>query len=172
VTIGYRRPTSDDLEAVLGLINDPASVHRQVACRHGEAPEPAGQLYDRLDEDDNLLVELDGVAAAYASWQTYGRHAHLNVLSVAGAYQRRGLGEALFKAFLAEAADMGATSFSLRAYRDSAWAIGFYARQGLAPVEQVAPLCRMDAGFKQYIDLSVANGQWPAPEKVLFYGGL
>ena len=45
----FRVPTIDDLEAVLALMNDPRSVHRQIACRHGETPEPVGQLYDRLD---------------------------------------------------------------------------------------------------------------------------
>lgn len=170
--LSFRRPTTDDLEAVLALMNDPRSVHRQVACRHGETPEPAGQLYDRLDEDENVVAELDNEVVGYASWQLYGRHAHLNVLSVSGRHQRRGIGNALFLAFLKEAEDQGATSYSLRAYRDSEWAIRFYARQGLEPTTAIAPLSRTDAGFREYIELSIANDQWPSPEKVLFYGRL
>jgi ribosomal protein S18 acetylase RimI-like enzyme len=168
----FRKPTTDDLEALLALMNDPRSVHRQIACRHGETPEPAGQLYDRLDEDDNLIALIDGAVVGYASWQRYGRHAHLNVLSISGAHQRRGIGNALFRAFLDEAAEQGAVSYSLRAYRDSEWALRFYERQGLAPTTAIGPLSRQDAGFREYIELSIANDHWPSPEKVLFYGRL
>jgi ribosomal protein S18 acetylase RimI-like enzyme len=165
-------PSTDNLEGLLALMNDPRSVHRQTACRHGETPEPAGQLYDRLAEDENLIALLGSELVGYASWQTYGRHAHLNVLSISGAHQRKGIGNALFQAFLKEAKEQGAKSYSLRAYRDSGWAIGFYERQGLQPTTAVASLSREDAGFRQYIELSISNGQWPSAEKVLFYGRL
>ena len=171
-TLSFRRPDTEDLEAVLALINDPASVHRQVACRHGEEPEPTWQLFDRLLEDENLVAEAGGHMVGYASWQRYGRHAHLNVLSIAGGAQRRGIGGALFEAFLEEARALGATSYSLRAYRDSEWAIRFYERRGLEPVEKASELAARDEGFRYYLGLAMANGQYPAAEKVLFYSEL
>ena len=167
-TLRFRRPTADDLEALLAIMNDPASVHRQEACRHGEEPEPAGQLYDRLEEDDNLVAVVGDRLVGFASWQTYGRHAHLNVLSVAGTEQRRGVGTALFQAFLRAAKEQGAASYSLRAYRDSAWALRFYERQGIVPTGSLGDWLRRDEGFRRYMTLAVENGQWPAEEKVLF----
>ena len=121
-----RRPDLDDLERVLALMNDPASVHNRVPCRHQGAPERASELWDRLKEDDNLVLEEDGGIVAYASWQTFGRHAHLNVMAVAGRRQRTGLGTALFEAFVAALREAGASGFTLRAFADSPWAIAFY----------------------------------------------
>lgn len=170
--LSFRRPDTEDLEAVLAILNDPASVHRQVACRHGEEPEPSWQLYDRLLEDENLVAESGARVVGFASWQAYGRHVHLNALSVAGGQQRRGVGGALFEAFLREARDMGAASYSLRAYRDSEWALRFYARRGLHPVARISEVAEHDAGFLQYLSLAMANGQYPAAHKVLFYSAL
>lgn len=164
-----RRPTPADLSEILELINDPASPHRQEACRHREAPESGHQLYDRLDQDENLVIEDDGKIVAYASWQIFAHHAHLNVLSVAGASQRQGLGSQLLDAFRARLKADGVTSYSLRAYADSPWAIAFYARQGLkpwTPMQQEAP---MHEGLKLYLALAVSHGQWPEEGKVLFF---
>ena len=171
-TLRFRQASPDDLEALLALMNDPDSVHRQEACRHGEDPEPAGQLYDRLAWDENLVALVGDRPVGYASWQAYGRHAHLNVLSVAGAEQRRGVGSALFEAFLRAAREQGAESYSLRAYRDSEWAIKFYERQGLFPITGLGDWLRRDEGFRRYMALAAENGQWPAAEKVLFIARL
>ena len=171
-TLRFRRPDTDDLEALLALMNDPASVHRQEACRHGEAPESAGQLYDRLAWDENLVALVGDRPVGYASWQTYARHAHLNVLSVAGAEQRRGVGSALWGAFLRAAKEQGIESYSLRAYRDSEWALRFYERQGLQPITGLGDWLRRDEGFRRYLALAAENGQWPAEEKVLFIARL
>lgn len=170
--LSFRRPDTEDLEAVLAIINDPASVHRRLACRHGEEPEPSWQLYDRLLEDENLVAESGGRVVGFASWQAYGRHMHLNALSISGGQQRQGVGGALFEAFLGEARDMGATSYSLRAYRDSEWALQFYARRGLHPLTRISEVAERDPGFLQYLTLAMANGQYPAAHKVLFYSPL
>ncbi|MFN3429527.1 MAG: GNAT family N-acetyltransferase [Candidatus Sericytochromatia bacterium] len=168
----FRVPTTDDLEAILALMNDPGSVHRRTTCRHAAVVESASQLYDRLYEDENLVAESGGRVLGFASWQTYGRHVHLNAISVAGATQRQGVGHALFTAFQEAAREQGAVSFSLRAYRDSDWALRFYARHGLRPVQDVVALVRRDDGFRHYVSASMENGQWPAEEKVVFFGDL
>lgn len=165
-------PTDEDLEALLALMNDPRSIHRQVSCRHGEHPETASQLYERLLEDDNLALSLNGQMVGYASWQTYGRHAHLNVMVIAGDFQRRGLGKRLFGAFLDAIAGQGAVSVSLRAYADSDWALAFYEGLGMRPFEAGDEHRLGAGGLLQYIQLAVAHGLWPAPDKVMFVGEL
>ncbi|HEY9720556.1 MAG TPA: GNAT family N-acetyltransferase [Oscillatoriaceae cyanobacterium] len=171
MTTRVRPGRVEDLEAVLAMLNDPTSIHRREQCRHAEQPESAAQLYDRLNEDDNLMLERDGVPIGYASWQRYGEHAHLNVMVVASGHQRQGYGKQLFGAFLDRLHEQGVESVSLRAYRDSSWAIAFYDGLGLA---------RYDASHEQYLGpgflhlkrLSMAQGQWPAPDKALFVGYL
>ena len=108
MSLSFRTPTTDDLDAILDLINDPQSVHRRTDCRHGAVLETVSHLYDRLDEDENLVaVAPTGPLMGFASWQAYGRHAHLNVLAVAGAAQRMGVGRGLFEAFLARLVEDG-----------------------------------------------------------------
>jgi ribosomal protein S18 acetylase RimI-like enzyme len=164
-----RRPSLDDLEAILALMNDPASVHNRTECRHQAAPERAGELWDRLREDENLVLEEDGALVAYASWQAFERHVHLNVMAVSGRRQRTGYGTALFEAFVAAARRDGARGFTLRAYADSAWAIAFYERQGMRRLETRADWADADEGLRRYVALAIEHGQWPSPEKVLFY---
>lgn len=164
-----RRPDLDDLEPILALMNDPDSVHNRTACRHQATPERAGELWDRLREDDNLVVEEDAAIVAYASWQTFGRHVHLNVMAVAGRRQRGGIGSALFEAFIAAARQSDATGFTLRAYADSPWALAFYERHGMRRLERRADWEGADEGLRRYLALAIEHGQWPAPEKVLFY---
>lgn len=165
-------PTEDDLEELLALMNDPRSIHRQVACRHGEHPETPSQLYERLMEDDNLALQLKGRLVGFASWQRYGRHAHLNVMVIAGDFQRRGLGKRLFGAFLDAVAGQGVVSVSLRAFADSDWAHRFYEGLGMRRFE-LGDEHRLGAGgLLQYIQLAVAHGLWPADDKVMYVGEL
>ena len=164
-----RRPDLDDLEAILALMNDPDSVHNRTACRHQAAPERAGELWDRIQEDENLVLEEDGAIEAYASWQAYGRHVHLNVMSVRGRKQRGGLGTALFEAFVAAARADGASGFTLRAFADSPWALAFYERHGMRRLEKRSDWDGADEGLRRYLGLAIEHGQWPSPEKVLFY---
>lgn len=167
-----RRPGVADLPAVLGLMDDPASVHRRVTCTHGEVPEQAAELRARLAEDENLVLELAGSPLGFASWQQFGDHAHLNVMAVAGAHQRRGIGERLYQAFTREASAQGARSLSLRAYADSPWALGFYAKRGLRRITSAAELTPADAGLVGFLHLAASAGAWPDARKVLFYGWL
>ncbi|MEB3330663.1 MAG: GNAT family N-acetyltransferase [Candidatus Sericytochromatia bacterium] len=167
-----RRPTPGELPAVLALMDDPASVHRRVACLHRAFPEQATELRARLVEDENLVLEAASGLVGYASWQRFGDHAHLNVMTVAGAHQRRGHGTVLYDAFRREAATLGARSLSLRAYADSGWALAFYERQGLRMVTTVAELTAEDAGLLRFLDAAASAGAWPDDRKVLFYGKL
>lgn len=167
-----RRPTTADLDEILALMNDPASPHRQVACRHGEALEKASQLYERLSEDDNLVLDDEGEILAYASWQVYDRHAHLNVLSVAGGRQRGGLGRQLFEAFRAALREDGIESYTLRAFADSPWALAFYEKLGLAPYSPATHGGPRPQGFERYLAMAVAQNEWPAPHKVLYFEAL
>jgi ribosomal protein S18 acetylase RimI-like enzyme len=165
-------PTEEDLEELLALMNDPRSIHRQVACLHGERLETASQLYERLMEDNNLALMVGDRPVGFASWQQYGRHAHLNVMMIGGDFQRRGFGKRLFGAFLDALAGQGVVSVSLRAYRDSDWAINFYEGLGMRRFE-VGDEHRLGAGgLLQYIQLAAAHGLWPAEDKVMLVGEL
>ena len=164
-----RRARTNDASEILALINDPASPHRQESCCHREDPEEATMLFDRLDEDENLVLVEGGQIVAYASWQVFAAHAHLNVLAVAGAQQRRGLGKRLFEAFLAELREDHIESYTLRAYKDSAWAMAFYERLGLAPCEAPELLVPRYPGLAHYVSMALASGQWPVTEKALFF---
>lgn len=165
-----RRPTTADLDAILALSNDATSLHRRTECQHRDSPELASQLYDRLAEDVNLVLEQAGEMLAFASWQYFGQHAHLNVLAVAGGQQRRGLGRRIFEAFLEELRDDQIASFSLRVFTDSPWAHAFYVAQGLQPLTgQVADL---PPGFTRYLVASTAQGDWPCPEKTMYFSAL
>lgn len=164
-----RRPDLDDLEAILALMNDPDSVHNRTACRHQDRPEASAELWDRIQEDENLVIEEDGAIVAYASWQAFGRHMHLNVMAVRGRRQRRGLGTALFEAFVAAVRADDATGISLRAYADSPWALAFYERHGMRRIETRADWADADEGLRRYFTLALEHEAWPSPEKVLFY---
>jgi GNAT superfamily N-acetyltransferase len=167
--VKIRRPRIEELDEILALINDPASPHRQEACHHREQPEDPRELYARLDEDDNLVIEVDGEIAAYASWQCFGSHAHLNILNVSGRHQRKGLGRALFQAFRQEVREGGMSSYTLRAFEDSPWALGFYKSLGLKPLTPVQELAPQHPGLQFYLAMAVSHGQWPAPEKVMYF---
>lgn len=171
MTARVRAGRVDDLEAVLALLNDPRSIHRREQCRHAEEPESAAQLYDRLNEDENLVLELDGAVIGYASWQRYREHAHLNVMVIASGAQRRGYGKQLFGAFLDRLAEQGVASVSLRAYRDSSWALAFYDGLGLARYD-ASHEQHLGPGFNYFKRLSIANGNWPEPHKEMFVGYL
>jgi ribosomal protein S18 acetylase RimI-like enzyme len=167
-----RRPGLGDLPAVLAVMDDPSSVHRRVTCLHRAFPEQASELHDRLAEDENLVLEESATVIAFASWQHFGDHAHLNVMAVAGAHQRRGHGARLYAAVRREAAARGARSLSLRAYADSPWALAFYDGQGLRRVSSAAELSLQDAGLVRFLDAAATAGAWPDDRKVLFYGWL
>lgn len=165
-------PTEEDLAEILALMNDPRSIHRQVACMHGERLETASHLYERLIEDDNIALLVKGRLVGYASWQRYGRHAHLNVMMIGGDFQRRGLGKCLFGAFLDAIAGNGVVSVSLRAYRDSEWALSFYEGLGLRRFEAGDENRLGAGGLLHYIRLAIAHGLWPAEDKVMLVGEL
>lgn len=164
-----RRAELDDFEAVLAVINDPDSVHRRVASRHGERPEDPLELFERLAQDENLVAELDGVVVGYASWQYFGAHAHLNVMAVAGAMQRRGVGRQLFAAWLAACAEVSVHSFSLRAFADSPWALTFYEAQGMRRYQEGDEAPPEALGLWTYVTAARLSGQWPDPTKILFW---
>ncbi|MDB5101216.1 MAG: family N-acetyltransferase [Cyanobacteria bacterium RYN_339] len=164
-----RIPGIEDLDEILALINDPESPHRQEACRHREAPENPKELYARLDEDFNVVVELAGEIAGFASWQVWDTHAHLNVLSVSGRHQRQGVGRALFNAFRDRAREHGVFSYTLRAFADSTWATRFYASLGLQPLTPEQLQAPHHPGLQLYVALAISQRQWPAPEKVMFF---
>lgn len=167
--VRFRRPVLEDFEALLALLNDPASVHQQRPGIHARQPEDPAQLYDRLLEDENLVAEVDGRIAGYASWQYFERHVHLNVMSVAGAFQRRGIGQALFCHFVDLLHDEGVESVSLRAFRDSSWALAFYEKMGMHRYEAGMEESSDAEGLRHYIRMSAAQGQWPDVDKVMFY---
>ncbi|MEB3284034.1 MAG: GNAT family N-acetyltransferase [Candidatus Sericytochromatia bacterium] len=173
-TVKWRIPAREDLAAILGLMDDPASVHRRTICRHGSLPESPEQLDARLRLDENLLGEKDGKGCvAFASWQWVDIfHAHINVMAVAGHVQRQGLGTALFRTIVTLIRRRGAQSLTLRAFADSPWALSFYEGLGLSRLVNGGKDRTLPDGVHLYLAQARAHGTWPDDQRVLFYQDL
>lgn len=155
--------------SLFALMNDPTSIHARTTCSHRNAPERSGELWERLTEDENVVIDEDGEPVAFASWQTYGPWVHLNVMVVSGRRQRSGLGVALLEAFMAQARDDGAAGFTLRAYADSPWALAFYERHGLNRVATRTDWEALDADLRRHLIEALPPAPGWEPPKVLFY---
>jgi ribosomal-protein-alanine N-acetyltransferase len=120
----YRRMTAADLDTV-------------VAVEGTIYPHPwtRGNFSDSLQAGYHCWVlECGGAAAAYTVVMIAAGEAHLLNLSVAGPWQRRGIGRELLKFVLKLARDYGAARIFLEARPSNEAAIGLYASAGFAEV--------------------------------------
>lgn len=101
------------------------------------SPAPTGA--ERAREPGFVLVAGDPPRGFVHVLDLEG-HAHLEQVSVLAAAGRRGLGTALVRAAVAEAASRGYAGVTLCTYADLPWNGPFYARLGFTEVEPTGPL--------------------------------
>jgi ribosomal protein S18 acetylase RimI-like enzyme len=132
----------------LAAIED--SGDTQFRERFGEAivpalVEPAISGHVRAEKPGFLLVHLaagslpDGPPDGFVHVLDLQGHAHLEQLSVLPRAQRHGIGAALVRAAMAEAAALGFDRLTLCTYRNVAWNGPFYAGLGFSEVRELAP---------------------------------
>lgn len=87
-----------------------------------------------IDAGLSLIAEVEGRAAGFLVGARHGEHLYLHELDVDRAYQKRGVGAALVREFLALARRQGAKSVYLSTFRDPPWNAPFYRKVGFRDV--------------------------------------
>lgn len=82
----------------------------------------------------SFIAEVDGRAAGFIMGDMHGADAYLHELDVDTAYQQKGAGAALVKAFIAAAKRQSAGAVYLSTFRAPPWNAPFYARLGFSEV--------------------------------------
>lgn len=115
----------EDIDAIIPL-------ERQLFA--GDPPWSEAQFRSELngvpDTRWYLVAELEGELAGYAGVAFGIDTAEIETLAVAPAHQRRGLGERMLQALIAEAVRRGARELLLEARADNAAALALYAKHG------------------------------------------
>jgi predicted N-acetyltransferase YhbS len=84
----------------------------------------------------SIIAEVDGRVAGFVMGEMQGADAYLHELDVSTAYQRRGAGAALVRAFVDAARAKGAAVVYLSTFRDPPWNAPFYARMGFRGIQR------------------------------------
>lgn len=129
----YRRMAAVDLDAVTAAEN---RIYRY--------PWTRGNFTDSLDAGYHCwVVECGGVIAGYSVVAIAADEAHLLNLSIAGEWQRRGLGSALLRFILKLARDCAANKIFLEVRPSNIAGRALYARAG-------------------FLEIAVRRGYYPA----------
>ncbi len=124
-----------DIPALTDVENDAGELYRAVGydfCADMSARQPH-DYQQALDDGALLVAETDQkVAAGFALLWIIDQHAHLEELSVAQSFQRKGIGKKLVSASEDWALKAGLTSITLITFSDIAWNKPFYERLGFA----------------------------------------
>lgn len=106
----------------------------------GDPPWTAGQFESELAGGPAthwyVVAEMDGAIAGYAGLFVPGETADIQILAVAPAYHRRGIGTALLQALLDEAQRRGVRTVLLEVRADNEPALGFYRRHGFEQISR------------------------------------
>jgi ribosomal-protein-alanine N-acetyltransferase len=122
--VTYRRMASDDLESVLAI--------EQAVHAH---PWTRGNFADSLAAGYHCwVVEWGGEVAAYGVVMTGADEAHLLNLSVAGRWQRRGLGAQLTRFLVKLARDCGAARIYLEVRPSNVAGRALYRSSGFSEI--------------------------------------
>jgi [ribosomal protein S18]-alanine N-acetyltransferase len=120
----YRRMTPGDLEAI-------AAIEREVHAH----PWTLGNFADSIEEGYHCWVaEHQSELVAYGVVTVAAGEAHLLNLTVARAWQRRGVGSQMTRFMLQVARDQGAHLLFLEVRPSNAAARALYARSGFAEI--------------------------------------
>ncbi len=99
-----------------------------------------------IAQRQSLTVTFDRDVIGFAAARPAGHELHLHELSLARAFQRRGIGSTLLRALKIDAANAAFAAITLQTFRDIAWNAPFYAGHGFTVVEDVANYPRLSAG--------------------------
>jgi len=105
----------------------------------------------------SFIAEVDGRAAGFVMGEMYGPDAYLHELDVDAAYQRRGAGALLVRAFVEAARAKGAAAVYLSTFRDPPWNAPFYARMGfreIARSEYLPWMTAIETEQAAFLDIS------------------
>ena len=91
-----------------------------------------GELKNRVAR--YLLLEEDGIVAAYGGMWVLYEESHMTNIAVAPEYRGRGYGRILFFAMMAEAQKRGASQMTLEVRETNAPAIALYQKHDFVPV--------------------------------------
>lgn len=147
---------SADITLRLTLTEDAEDFHRievDAAGRLTEAPEIAGMpippatsahQYARIiGKRRSLTARVGHEIAGFAAIVPERRELHVHQLSVAGRFQRRGVGTLLLRALIVDGRNSGFRAITLTTCRDIDWHASFYARQGFVEVVDLAEHARL-----------------------------
>ncbi len=105
----------------------------------------------------SFVCEVDSRIAGFAIGEWQERDAYLHELDVDPAFQKRGVGTALVRAFVDAARATGAGDIYLATFRDPPWNAPFYRKLGFEDVARAAYLPWMSAleeSQAAFLDLS------------------
>lgn len=105
----------------------------------------------------SFVCEVEGRVAGFAIGEWQGRDAYLHELDVDPAFQKRGVGAALVRAFVDAARASGARDIYLATFRDPPWNAPFYRKLGFVDVDRAGYLPWMTAleeSQAAFLDLS------------------
>lgn len=130
MVVHLRFVQSQDFAAIEQLENDSDRVLVEHVQAEVWSPAPTGE--SRASEPGFIIVaELDSaVVAGFVHVLEYEGICHLEQVSVAPAYMRRGVGRALVVAAMSESRSRGYREISLRTFADVAWNAPFYRTLG------------------------------------------
>lgn len=146
-----RQWEKNDLEAVLAL-EEAAFSHPWQRSAFAEELDNPLAVY--------LVLEQDGVIAAYGGFWLVLDEAQVTNVAVHPHYQGKGLGRQLLTALMDKAAALGAVSFTLEVRRSNKAAIRLYEQAGLR-VQGVRPGYYADTGE----DALLMGCEWHAAEE-------
>ncbi|WP_028642437.1 GNAT family N-acetyltransferase [Nocardioides sp. URHA0020] len=139
----------EDLDAITAIEREADQVFVPLFGRLDWTATPATE---RLAAPGFLLV-ADDPPVGFAHVLELERSAHLEQLAVRPSHARRGIGSALVRAAMAEAARRGYAEITLCTYADVPWNAPFYRLLGFEEVAKPGPLHRRMRDHEQAIGL-------------------
>lgn len=118
---------------------------------------PMGDHVTSVETGISIVAEVDGRIAGFVMGEMQGDVAYLRELDVDPAYQRRGIGAQLVKAYVQAAKAKTAAAIYLSTFRTPPWNAPFYRRMGFVDVPRAGYLpwmTAMEAAQASFLDIS------------------
>lgn len=110
-----------------------------------------------IEQDISIVAEVDRRVAGFVIGELHDDVAYLRELDVDPAYQKRGIGAELVRAFVARARADGARATYLSTFRDPPWNAPFYRKLGFTEVDRADYLpwmTELEAAQSAFLDLA------------------
>lgn len=144
--------------AAFHAVEEDGTLLREEPSLHGipVPPSTTAEEYRKLIAKGRCLTALaDDRIVGFAAAAPLQRELHLNELSVARTYQRRGIGAGLLEALAIDAYNSGFRAITLNTYRDIAWNGLFYARHGFVEVENFEGRAHLAQSLKDAVEFGL-----------------